>query len=284
VSPDAPAGGALGLEGAAYVKRCCARLYESEIVSRLLGDAFHPGGAALTERLGQLLDLTPASRVLDAASGKGASALLIGQRFGCTVVGVDLSAQNVAQANAEAERLGLAGRVRFAVGDAERLPLDTASVDALMCECAFCTFPDKRAAAQEFARVLKPGGRVGLSDITRAPGPAGELDDLMAWIACLADARPTHTYAALLSEAGFVNVAMENHDAVLLEMIRGIGSRLFTVDVLRGLQKIELSGFDFDAAKQMTRHALVAVAEHRLGYAIVCGTKLEVGATPANTA
>ena len=145
------------------------------------------------ERLGQLLALTAESRVLDAASGKGTSAVLIAQRFGCEVVGVDLSAQNVAHATAEADRLGLAGRVRFRVGDAERLPLDEASVDAVICECAFCTFPDKRAAAQEFARVLKPGGRVGLSDITREPGPAGELADLMAWVACLADACPAAT-------------------------------------------------------------------------------------------
>lgn len=284
MSVDAPAGGVVDPEGVAHVKQCCARLYESEIVSRLLGDSFHPGGAALTERLGQLLDLTPESRVLDAASGKGVSALLIAQRFGCTVVGVDLSTQNIAHATAEADRLGLAGRVSFDVGDAERLPLDAASVDALICECAFCTFPDKRAAAHEFARVLKPEGRVGLSDITRIPGPAGELADLMAWVACLADARPANAYAALLVEAGFVNVAVENHDAVLLEMIRNIGSRLFAVDVLRGLQKIELGGFNFDAARQMTRQAIVAVAEHRLGYVVVRATKPEFGTTRANTA
>ena len=72
-------------------KQCCARLYESEIVSRLLGESFHPGGIALTERLGQLLGLTAASRVLDAASGKGTSAVVLAQRFGCTVIGVDLS-------------------------------------------------------------------------------------------------------------------------------------------------------------------------------------------------
>ena len=289
MSPDAPAGTALDPETIAQVKQCCARLYESEIVSRLLGDSFHPGGAALTGRLGQLLalkpeTLKPESRVLDAASGKGVSALLIAQHFGCTVVGMDLSTQNVAHATAEADRLGLACRVSFEVGDAERLPLAAASVDAVICVCAFCTFPDKRAAADEFARVLKPGGRVGLSDITRAPGPAGELANLMAWVACLADARPANAYAALSCEAGFVNVATENHDSVLLEMIRDIGSRLFAADMLRGLQKIELGGFDFDTAKQMTRQALAAVGQHRLGYAVVCGTKPEFGATRANEA
>jgi arsenite methyltransferase len=260
---------------ATEIKQCCARLYESEIVSRLLGESFHPGGAVLTERLGQLLGLTPQSRVLDAASGKGSSALFIAQRFGCAVVGVDLSTQNVAHANAEADRLGLAGRVSFSVGDAERLPLDDAAVDAVICECAFCTFPDKHAAANEFARVLKPGGRIGLSDITRARGPARELTDLMAWVACLADACPVDAYAARLHDAGFIDVAVENHDDVLLEMIRSIGSRLFAADVLRGLRKIDLEGIDLVAANRMTRQALIAVGEKRLGYALVCAAKAD---------
>jgi SAM-dependent methyltransferase len=93
-------------------------------------------------------------------------------------------------------------------------------------ELAFCTFPDKPRAAQEFMRVLKPGGRVGLRHITRAAGPPGELADLMAWIACLADARPAVSYGAWLTGAGFTNVAVEPHDQVLLDMIRSIGGRL----------------------------------------------------------
>ncbi len=258
---------------AAEIKQCCARLYESELVKRLLGDSFHPGGAALTQRLGELLGLTSASSVLDAASGTGTSATIMAQRFGCSVVGVDLSSQNVQRAAADIERLGLADRVRFEVGDAERLPIDDGAVDAVICECAFCTFPDKMAAAHEFARVLKPGGRVGLSDITRGPGPPDELSDLMAWIACLADAGPADSYAARLLAAGFMDVAIERHDDALTEMIRAIGARLFATEVLVGLEKIDLAGIDLEAAKRLTRQALAAVAERRLGYAIVCAAK-----------
>jgi SAM-dependent methyltransferase len=275
MNAETSGGDALGRHDASEIKQCCARLYESEIVTRLLGDSFHPGGTALTERLGQLLGLNPEHLVLDAASGKGASAILIAQRFGCAVVGVDLSTQNVAYANAEADRLGLAGRVSFRVGDAERLPLDDASADAVICECAFCTFPDKPRAARELMRVLRPGGRIGLSDVTRAPGPDGELADLMAWIACLADACPADEYAARLKGAGFIDVTVENHDAALLEMIRNIGSRLFVADILRGLQKIDLEGIDLVAANRMTRQALVAVSERRLGYAVMCASKPE---------
>jgi arsenite methyltransferase len=262
-----------GPQDADEIKQCCARLYESELVSRLLGESFHPGGATLTERLGQLLGLTSQSRVLDAASGKGASAVVLAQRFGCAVVGIDLSARNVAYAAAEAERLGLADRLRFQVGDAEQLPLDDASADAVICECAFCTFPDKPRAAQEFMRVLKPGGRIGLSDITRAAGPPGELADLMAWIACLADARPAASYAAWLTGAGFTNVTVEPHDQVLLDMIRSIGGRLFTTEVLAGLKAIDLTGIDLAEVKRLAGQALAAANQRRLGYAIICATK-----------
>ncbi len=141
--------------GSKNVKQCCAQLYESDLAKILLGDSFHPGGLRLTERLGSLLDLTPESQVLDVASGNGTSAFFLAERFGCHVVGIDYGAQNIAQANSLAAVKGLASRVHFGRGDAERLPFQDASFDAVLCECAFCTFPDKSAAAQEL-RARRP--------------------------------------------------------------------------------------------------------------------------------
>ena len=183
------------------VKQCCTRLYESDFAKLLLGDSFHPGGAQLTERLGTLLGLTPQSRVLDVASGKGTSALFLAERFGCEVLGIDYGGQNVEQANAAAAAKGMQSRVSFREGDAERLPVADSSFDAIVCECAFCTFPDKPAAAAEFARVLRDGGAVGLSDLTRGAVLPKELDGLLAWIACIADAQPVEGYVGYLSGA-----------------------------------------------------------------------------------
>jgi len=273
VSGEALGGEGTGPPDAVQIKQCCARLYESDIVRRLLGESFHPGGTVLTERLGVLLGLSPDSLVLDAASGNGTSAVCLAQRFGCRVVGVDLSAENVARATAEAARLGLADRLRFEMGDAEELPLNESAVDAIICECAFCTFPDKPRAAKEFARVLKPRGSVGLSDITRSPGPTEELSDLMSWVACLADARPAESYSRWLDDAGFSHAVVENHDGALTEMIRGIGTRIFATEVLAGLGKLDITGIDLPAAKRLTKQAMSAVAERRLGYVIVCATK-----------
>ena len=128
------------------IKSCCAQLYEQDFVRLLLGDSFHPGGLGLTTQLGQALVFKPGLRVLDGASGTGTSALHLAETFECEVVGVDYGGDNVRVANEAATARGLSGRVRFQQGDSERLPFEDASFDAIICECAFCTFPDKARA------------------------------------------------------------------------------------------------------------------------------------------
>ncbi|MFG2549425.1 class I SAM-dependent methyltransferase [Streptomyces sp. NPDC048581] len=184
------------------VKACCADAYAKDVVALLLGDSYHPGGTALTRRLADHLQLTAASRVLDVASGRGTTALLFADAYGVRVDGVDYSAANTALAQGAAQAAGLAERAAFTTGDAEHLPYEDGMFDAVVCECALCTFPDKAKAAAEFARVLKPGGRVGITDVTADPGRLPpELLGLGARIACVADARPLYAYAEILTRA-----------------------------------------------------------------------------------
>jgi hypothetical protein len=92
-------------------KSCCAGLYASDSARLLLGDVLHPGGLALTERLGVVLGLESDSRVLDLASGAGTSAICLARTFGCEVTGVDYSLDNVALSTKTAKREGLSDRV-----------------------------------------------------------------------------------------------------------------------------------------------------------------------------
>lgn len=143
------------------------------------------------------------------------------ERFGCNVVGIDYSGQNVADTSELAAAKELSSLVRFERGDAEGLTFPDESFDAIICECAFCTFPNKRDAAHEFARVLRPGGRVGLSDLTRGPSLPKELDGLLAWIACIADPQPVEGYVDCLRSAAFESQRVELHDEALTAIQQG---------------------------------------------------------------
>jgi arsenite methyltransferase len=251
------------------LKSCCAALYQSDFARMLLGDSFHPGGLRLTARLGEQLCLGPGASVLDVASGSGESALFLARQFGCHVVGVDYGPQSVKEANSRAETAQADRLVSFVEGDAEHLDFPDASFDAVICECAFCTFPDKRVAASEFARVLRPGGRVGLSDLTRSGPLPQDLEGLLAWIACIADARPVEEYAGYLEAAGFDVRIIEAHNNALAEMARDVQGRLLGIEIMVRLKKLDLPGADFEQAKQLARAAANAIQEGSLGYSLI---------------
>jgi SAM-dependent methyltransferase len=254
-------------------KSCCAAAYSGDVVAQVLGESYHPGGLALTRALLGHLGLVAGARVLDVASGNGATALLIGGEHAVEVDGVDLSESNVARAAEAARAGGLGDRVRFHTGDAERLPFDTAGFDAVVCECAFCTFPDKATAAAELARVLRPGGRLGITDVTIAPpGLTGELAGLAGWVACLADARPLDEYSSILGAAGLRTAHTERHDAALARMVEQIESRLRALRMLRSTTPA-LAGVDFDRGLELTAQAAAAVRDGVAGYGMLVAVR-----------
>jgi arsenite methyltransferase len=265
--------GQIELSNTVDIKTCCANLYASDWAHLLLGDSFHPGGVALSERLASYLRLEPGRRLLDVASGKGTSAIYLARRYGCDVVGVDYSRELVAEATAAAEAAGLADRVQFRHSDVETLPFPDGFFDALICECAFCTFPDKAATASEFARVMRVEGRLGLSDLTRSGELPEDLEGLLAWIACIADARPLEGYISYLKKAGFAIERVENHDDALSHMVQGIRTKLLGVELLVKLKKLDLPGADFEQARRLARSAAQAMREGKLGYALLAGVK-----------
>ncbi len=255
------------------LKSCCAAAYQSDFARLLLGDSLHPGGLALTGRLGNLLELSPSDHVLDVACGRGESAIFLATRFGCRVTGVDLGETNVAHATSRAEAANVSTLVQFRLGDAERLDYPDASFDVVVCECAFCTFPNKRAATREFVRVLRSGGRLGLSDLTRSGELPAELTGLLAWIACIADARAAEEYVADLERGEFQWLSVEPHDEALAQMVRDIQGRLLAAELMVRLDKMSLPGVDFAEAKTTAAWAAGAVRSGLLGYSLITARK-----------
>lgn len=251
------------------IKACCANTYGSDLATLLLGDSYHPGGTALTRRLATAVGLRHGECVLDVAAGRGTTAVLLAQEYGARVDGVDLSPANVALGQGAAASAAVADQVTFAVGDAEQLRYPDDSFDVIISECAFCTFPDKAAAAAEFARVLRPGGRLGITDVVAEPARLpGELSTIVGRVACIADARPLAEYAKLLHDAGLHAVTTERHDAAMSRMIDQIQARL-TVVRLTARAQAEALGLDFDRAAPVLDAARHALADGVIGYGLL---------------
>ncbi|MFV2104698.1 SAM-dependent methyltransferase [Micromonospora sp. LOL_024] len=121
----------------------------------------------ITRKAGAALDLHPGEHVLDAGCGVGAPAVQLAEEYGVRVTGVTVSAVQVREARSRAERAGLSARVEFVRGDYHRLALADESVDAVVAIEALVHAVDVAVPLTEFHRVLRPGGRLAITDCTR---------------------------------------------------------------------------------------------------------------------
>jgi arsenite methyltransferase len=182
-----------------------------------------PAGANLGLGCGNPLALAtiqPGETVLDLGSGAGLDAFLAAARVGPTgrVIGVDITPEMVEKARANAVKGGYAN-VEFRLGDIESLPVEDASADLVISNCVLNLVPDKPSAFQEIVRVLKPGGRVALSDIVlEGPLPESLKGDEGAYCSCVSGAVTRSEYLAGLAAAGLqeVRVVSEADAAPLL--------------------------------------------------------------------
>jgi SAM-dependent methyltransferase len=152
--------------------------------------------------------LRPGETVVDLGCGGGLDVLLAAAKVGPAgkAVGVDMTPEMVERAKANAARQG-AANVEFHLSTIDRLPLPDAVVDCLISNCVINLAPDKRAVFREMFRVLKPGGRVAVSDIAlKRPLPEELARSVAAYVGCVAGAITFDDYCRGLEEAGFAAV------------------------------------------------------------------------------
>ena len=150
------------------------------------------------------LDLAPGEIVLDLGSGPGLDAFLAAERVGPTgrVIGVDMTPAMLARARRNAAKGGYTN-VDFREGRLESLPLGDAAVDAVTSNCVINLVPDKAAVFRQVARVLKPGGRLVISDIVLdGQLPEALEKDIYAYVGCVSGAVDRREYFAMLEAAG----------------------------------------------------------------------------------
>jgi SAM-dependent methyltransferase len=149
--------------------------------------------------------LRPGETVVDLGCGGGLDVLLAAVRIGPTgkAIGIDMTPEMVERARHNAARQG-AANAEFHLGTIDQLPLAEASVDCIISNCVINLAPDKRAVFREMFRVLKPGGRVAVSDIAlKRPLPPEIGQDIMAYVGCIAGAVMIAEYERDLRAAGF---------------------------------------------------------------------------------
>jgi arsenite methyltransferase len=259
------------LASAEELKSTCAAVYEHPAVRWLLGGELHPGGERATHRALELIGLGRGDRLLDVASGSGTSALLAARELGAT--GIDYGEQAVIAAAAAADAERLDDRVQFIRGDAEALPVPDASFDAVLCECSLCTFPDKPRAAAEIGRVLRPGGRVAISDVViDSDNLPAELLGPIATLACVGSALTRAGYEKLLADAGLEVDAVESLDREAATLAERIEDRLRGARLL-GLGRLAGSPFDVEEAIELVGSARLAISDGALGYAIFTASR-----------
>jgi len=173
----------------------------------------HFGGLEGTIEVARLCHIDAGTRVLDVGCGAGVTPCFLAQRYGCRVVGVDILAKMVERSEERARREGVADRVEFRVADAQNLPFEDSLFDAVITESVTAFPEDKQRAVNEYVRVTRPGGYVGLAESTwlKVPPPP----ELIAWasqdVGACVKPLTRDEWGSLLEKAGLHDITVHLH-------------------------------------------------------------------------
>ena len=202
-------------KGGSCAPGCCDALNAAAGLGYTSADAAAaPDGADLGLGCGNptaIASLRTGETVLDLGSGGGFDCFIAAKQVGPTgrVIGVDMTPEMVSRARANAAKVN-ATNVEFRLGEIEHLPVPDASVDAIVSNCVVNLSPEKSNVFREAFRVLKPGGRIALSDIVAiAPLPEAIRSQAAALAGCISGAAHIDDVRAMLVEAGFAKIRVE---------------------------------------------------------------------------
>ena len=201
---------------------CCGGSSTSKDISRSIGYTDEemnnaPEGANLGLGCGNPVataSLKEGETVLDLGSGAGFDAFLASGKVGKTghVIGVDMTQEMLEKARLNAAK-GDYANVEFRLGEIENIPVDDNSVDVIISNCVINLSPDKKKVFQEAYRVLKPGGRIMVSDIVLIkPLPEIIKNSVEAYVGCLAGAVMKEEYFSYIKNAGFESIEILSQD------------------------------------------------------------------------
>ena len=181
-----------------------------------------------------LADLKEGETVLDLGSGGGIDVFLAANKVGETgkVIGIDMTEEMIDTAKKNAKE-GNYTNVEFKLGEIENLPIEDDSIDVIISNCVINLTPDKSVAYKETYRVLKPGGRILVSDlVTEGEIPEEIRGNFQAWSECIAGAMEKQIYLGVIKNAGFDDIEIvEQHYFTEPNMDERLVSKITSIQV-----------------------------------------------------
>lgn len=224
-----PTAAASCCEPSAAADSCCepqevsddyfANLYQAETLADLPADV-----TGLSLGCGDpitLANLQPGQTVLDLGSGGGIDVFLAAKQVGESgrAIGVDMTPAMLEKARANQAKVG-AQNVEFRYGQIESLPVDDETADVIISNCVINLSADKPAVFREAFRVLKPGGRLAVSDmVTVGQFSEAQRADMISWSGCVAGAEAVGYYVEQLQAAGFTNISIRERGVDDVELV-----------------------------------------------------------------
>jgi len=252
-------------------EKCCGSADLSGVVKEYYGKRWSSQASTCCEESDPLLDahsallseLSPrlGMAVLDVGCGAGDTVLEIAEKVKPTgkVVGVDFTKEGIERAQEKAKSLGLDGIAEFRLADAEKLPFDDESFDAVISECVVCLTSDKERVLAEKVRVLKPGGRIIMHDVINwAPMPEAIRNSPRLYCSCIGGAVSMNEYKRMLEDVGLVGIkAVDHSEQVKRQLNLGILS----------------NALDISKDDKAFSEIVDFVRKDGIGYALFVGTK-----------
>ena len=261
------------LPGSESLAECCAALYSHPLARWLLGDSLHPGGLKLTTEVARLAGVEAESRVLDAGSGRGASAVHLAKTFKCHVMGVTLEEAGVAAGYEEARRNHVEELVTFRQGDLLSVELGAGFFDVVLMECVLSILQDKEAALSRLGEALRPGGRLAITDVTVSGPLPSELQGLLTVAGCVGDARSLEEYRRLVEAQGFTVERTQDLRETAESLLKGIKGKVLMAEIALKLGKLPVSPALLNEGKRILGEVQALVADGVLGYGLIVARK-----------
>jgi ubiquinone/menaquinone biosynthesis C-methylase UbiE len=238
----------------------------------------HLGGLGITKELIELCNVGKGKNVLEVGCGVGKTPCFLAEKYDLKIVGIDISEEMIKRSRERVKRKGLEGRIDFKVADAQNIPYKDNTFDAVICESVTAFIENKSKAVNEYVRVTKPQGFVGLNECHWIKPPPDDLIKYTSHVIGGADFRSSDGWKKLLEDAGLTDIKVKTYKLTPLNQFIGEVSQMDFRDYTSASYRFLTQGFTNPAYRRFAKEVLSSPKNifklfEYLGYGVYVGKK-----------